>query len=122
MRDTKAKRAQQRLGLAEGRGVVAREARMHLLRGRTETAGLRCLTFEVSGSRRCGAWPAGRMMKHSGPRAKCHAVGSPLDRGVRHRTRACASLTHELKYLVSVAVNDASALPAKVTVEPVRTN
>ncbi len=24
-------------------------------------------------------------MKHSGPRAKCHAVGSPLDRGVRHR-------------------------------------
>ena len=43
------------------------------------------LTFEVSGRRRCGAWPAGRMMKHSGPRAKCHAVGSPLDRGVRHR-------------------------------------
>ena len=43
------------------------------------------LTFEVSGSRRCGAWPAGRMMKHSGPRAKRHAVGSPLDRGVRHR-------------------------------------
>ena len=25
------------------------------------------------------------MMKHSGLRAKCHAVGSPLDRGVRHR-------------------------------------
>ncbi len=47
--------------------------------------GKRCLTFELSGSRRCGAWPAGRMMKHSGPRAKRHAVGSPLERGVRHR-------------------------------------
>ncbi len=29
-------------------------------------------------------------MKHSGPRAKCHAVGSPLDRGVRHRLSAPA--------------------------------
>ena len=75
----------QRLEPGAHRCGVGREARMHSLRGRNETAGLRCLTFEVSGRRRCGAWPAGRMMKHSGPRAKCHAVGSPLDRGVRHR-------------------------------------
>ena len=27
-------------------------------------------------------------MNYSGPRAKCHAVGSPLERGVRHRHMA----------------------------------
>ena len=84
-RNSREHEEQQRLGrAAEGLGA-RREARMHWLCLRTEPAGHRCLTFELSGSRRCGAWPAGRMMKHSGPRAKCHAVGSPLDRGVRHR-------------------------------------
>ena len=47
---------------AAGRCRVGREARMHSLRGRTETAALRCLTFEVSGRRRRGAKPGLRRM------------------------------------------------------------
>jgi hypothetical protein len=42
-----------------------------------------CLTFEVRGRSRDGAWPAKRMMTASASRAKCHAGGGPLDRGVR---------------------------------------
>ncbi len=50
------------------------------------TAALRCLTFEVSGSRRRGARPARCRINHRGARAWRLAVGSPLDRGVRpHR-------------------------------------
>ena len=45
--------------------------------------GLRRLTFELRRERRCGAWPAGRMMNHSGRRAKCHAGASRLERRVR---------------------------------------
>ena len=44
---------------------------------------MRCLTFELRRERRCGAWPAGRMMNHSGRRAKCHAGASRLQRRVR---------------------------------------
>ncbi len=41
------------------------------------------LTFELRGRNRHGAWPAGRMMYHSGKRAKCHAGGGPwLERRV----------------------------------------
>ena len=35
------------------------------------------LTFELRGRSRNGAWPAGRMMDHSGRRAKCQAGGGP---------------------------------------------
>jgi hypothetical protein len=45
----------------------------------------RRLTFELSRERRYGAWPAGRMMYHSGRRAKCHAGASRLQRRVRRR-------------------------------------
>ncbi len=38
------------------------------------------LTFELRGARRCGAWPARRMMYHSASRAKCHAGVRPLER------------------------------------------
>jgi hypothetical protein len=41
------------------------------------------LTFELRGERRHGAWPAGRMLYHTGRRAKCHAGASPLERRVR---------------------------------------
>lgn len=41
------------------------------------------LTFELRRERRCGAWPAVRMMNHSGKRAKRHAGGSRLERRVR---------------------------------------
>ena len=47
----------------------------------------RCLTFELSGPHRIGAWPAGRMMNHSGKRAKCQAGGGPLERRVRPHLR-----------------------------------
>ena len=42
-----------------------------------------CLTFELRRERRCGAWPAGRMMNQTGKRAKCHAGASRLERRVR---------------------------------------
>ena len=45
----------------------------------------RGLTFELRRERRCGAWPAGRMMDHSGKRAKCHAGASRLQRRVRRQ-------------------------------------
>ncbi len=35
------------------------------------------LTFELRGRSREGAWPAGRMMDHTGSRAKCLAGGGP---------------------------------------------
>jgi hypothetical protein len=38
---------------------------------------LRCLTFELRGRNRDGAWPAKRMMTASASRAKCHAGGGP---------------------------------------------
>ena len=44
---------------------------------------LRCLTFELSGHHRRGAWPARRMMPCIASRAKCHAGGGPLERRVR---------------------------------------
>ena len=69
---------------ATGRCGVGREARMHSLRWRTETAGFRCLTFELSGGRRCDGWPARLMISRTASRARRHAVGSPLERVVRH--------------------------------------
>jgi hypothetical protein len=43
------------------------------------------LTFEVSGSQRCAAWPRlQKMYTVPAAGAKWHAVGAPLDRGVRH--------------------------------------
>jgi hypothetical protein len=48
----------------------------------------RRLTFELSGRQRHGAWPARRMMNQGASRAKCYAVGSPLERGVRRRSPA----------------------------------
>ncbi len=44
---------------------------------------LSALTFELSGRRREGAWPAQRMMTLAGARAKCLAGGCPLERRVR---------------------------------------
>lgn len=40
-------------------------------------------TFDMSGDRRRCAWPAKRMMTASASRAKCNAVGPPLDGRVR---------------------------------------
>jgi len=45
--------------------------------------GFRCgPTFELSGERRCGAWPARRKISQGVSRAKCHAGASPLERRV----------------------------------------
>jgi hypothetical protein len=41
------------------------------------------LTCELSGHRRCGAWPAWQMIDNTAARAKRHAVGAPLEREVR---------------------------------------
>ena len=41
------------------------------------------LTFELSGHRRIGAWPAKRMMTLAGSRAKWQSGGGPLERRVR---------------------------------------
>jgi len=46
------------------------------------------LTFELRGERRCGAWPARRMMDHNASRAKCHAGARPLERRVRAHLEA----------------------------------
>ncbi len=54
---------------------------------------MRGLTFEPRGEPRCGAWPAGRMMTHSGNRAKCQAGASRLQRRVRPQTAAGTTLT-----------------------------
>ncbi len=43
-----------------------------------------CLTFELRGRCREGAWPARRMMTLAGARAKWLAGGGPLERRVRH--------------------------------------
>ena len=52
----------------------------------TLSAATCCLTFELRGWRREGAWPARRMMTVSASRAKCLAGGSPHERRVRpHR-------------------------------------
>jgi hypothetical protein len=51
---------------------------------RWRTVGSLCgLTFELSGPRREGAWPARRMMALAGSRAKRLAGGGPLERRVR---------------------------------------
>ncbi len=36
-----------------------------------------CLTFELRGRSRDGAWPARPMMRTTASRAKCHAGGGP---------------------------------------------
>ena len=51
----------------------------------SHSAALRGLTFELSGRRREGAWPARRMMTLAGARAKWLAGGGPLERRVRPR-------------------------------------
>jgi hypothetical protein len=58
-------------------------------RRRRDTVGQSCgLTFELSGPRREGAWPARWMMTLAGSRAKRLAGGGPLERRVRpHRLR-----------------------------------
>jgi hypothetical protein len=48
---------------------------------------MRGLTFELSGPRRVGAWPARCMMTASASRAKCQAGGGPLERRVRAHSR-----------------------------------
>jgi hypothetical protein len=48
---------------------------------------LRRLTFELSGGRRCDDWPARLMIGVAASRARRHAVGSPLERGVRQHPR-----------------------------------
>ena len=58
--------------------------------GRCEMRGL---TFELGGETRCGAWPTGRMMDHSGKRAKCQAGASRLQRRVRLHIAARTTLT-----------------------------
>ena len=55
------------------------------------------LTFELSGPRRIGAWPARWMMNDNASRAECQAGGGPLERRVRHHRvppahRTCAWL------------------------------
>ena len=46
-------------------------------------SGLRRLTFELSGRRRCDGRPARPMINSTASRAWRHAVGAPLERGVR---------------------------------------
>ncbi len=50
-----------------------------------------CLTFELRRERRYGAWPARRMIRTTGSRAKCHAGASRLQRRVR---RHCSRELH----------------------------
>jgi hypothetical protein len=42
-----------------------------------------CLTFELRGARRYGAWPARPMINSTASRAKCHAGARPFQRRVR---------------------------------------
>ncbi len=57
--------------------------------GEHPSAATCCLTFELRRERRCGAWPARRMIRTTGSRAKCHAGASRLQRRVRpHRVDA----------------------------------
>jgi hypothetical protein len=44
-----------------------------------------CLTFELRGALRYGAWPARPMIDSTAWRAKCHAGARPLERRVRRR-------------------------------------
>ena len=49
---------------------------------------MRCLTFELSGRNRQGAWAASPMISTTGSRPKCLAGGGPLERRVRARLDA----------------------------------
>jgi len=42
-----------------------------------------CITFEVSGPQRRGAWAVWTRINHTATRHRRHAVAGPLDRGVR---------------------------------------
>ena len=57
------------------------------------------LTFELRGRRRCGAWPARRMMDHNASRAKCHA-------GWRSRSSEGLGLTQSLLERISHFFDD----------------
>ena len=60
--------------------------------GEHRSAATCCLTFELRGGRRDGAWPARRMMAPAGARAKRLAGGRPLQRRVRrHRLQRRAA-------------------------------
>ena len=56
---------------------------------------IRRLTFELSRPRRCGAWPARRMMTARAWRAKCHAGAGRLERRVRQHCLGRTELTRE---------------------------
>lgn len=43
--------------------------------------GSECLTFEVSGPQRRGAWAVWTRINHTATRPRRHAVAGPLDRG-----------------------------------------
>jgi hypothetical protein len=51
---------------------------------------LRCLTLELSGPQRHGAWPVRRTINQGVARAKRHAVAGPLERRVRPHSWALA--------------------------------
>ena len=68
----------------EGHSVSGGDCRPYNV-GEHPRAATCCLTFELSRPHRHGAWPAGRMMYHSGKRAKCHAGVGRLQRRVRPR-------------------------------------
>src|SRR5690606_4928733 len=70
----------------------------------------RRLTFELRRECRCGAWPAGWMMYHSGRRAKCHAGASRLSEGLGLR------LVADSLDVVSVRPDDKSPVVAWVVV------
>ncbi len=55
---------------------------------------MRGLTFELSGGRRCDDWPARLMIPSTASRARRHAVGSPLERGVRPRCYLAKGSVH----------------------------
>ena len=88
--DPAARRPSERGGCSarlQGTAATAPEGELEAAKKRKDCSlGIRGLTFELRGERRRGAWPAGRMMYHTGRRAKCHAGASPLERRVRpHR-------------------------------------
>ncbi len=74
----------------------------------------RCLTFELRGRNRHGAWPARRTIDQSASRAKCHAGGGPwLERRVRpHCLAACwlCNLATDLQDCLVFSRYDAASL------------
>ncbi len=69
-----------------------------------------CLTFELRGRNRCGAWPARRMIRTSASRAKCHAGGGPW---LERRVRALLSYTVRVAAFTWIGLVEGTEVPSR---------